>query len=64
MAMKAPRELEDFCRGFHQDAFRMNLGLPEVLWRGVEATGLKQATSFDDTQEQNRNFLGFRAISL
>jgi hypothetical protein len=36
MAMKAPREFEDFCRGFHQDAFRMYPGLPEAIGAVLE----------------------------
>jgi hypothetical protein len=42
--MSEPREFQDFCRRFHQDAFRIAPGLPEAI-----AAALK---SFDDRQRK------------
>ena len=42
--MNEPHEFQDFCRRFHQDAFRIAPGLPEAI-----AAALK---SFDDRQRK------------
>jgi hypothetical protein len=42
--MNEPREFQDFCRRFHQDAFRIAPGLPASI-----AAALK---SFDDRQRE------------
>ena len=52
MAMKAPRELEDFCRGFHRDAFKMYPGLPEAIDHGIGGGAKGTKSLFDEVLKQ------------
>ena len=45
--MKEPREFQDFCRRFHQDAFRIYPGAPEAIGAVLK--------SFDDRQKKVLN---------
>jgi hypothetical protein len=42
--MSAPREVQDFCRRFHQDAFRISPGMREAIGAVLK--------SFDDRQRK------------
>jgi hypothetical protein len=42
--MKEPREFQDFCRRFHQDAFSVSPSMPEAIGAALK--------SFDDQQKK------------
>jgi hypothetical protein len=42
--MKEPREFQDFCRRFHQDAFSVSPSMPETIGAALK--------SFDDQQKK------------